>query len=154
MHHQTWFWPISRLNQQWWVPCHSTSGFPTGERSQQHILSVGETSKIVVPLYNARKQTGIINLRANCSSRFMLMLFVLSYKTGNVVNSGTWLAKLPPRAQQSHDSPLFYLRCCKACTHSRQSGHPQSGQCPGREGLVSDEGHPCGSWRRQGWDRA
>ena len=39
----------------------------------------------------------------------MLMLFVLSYKTGDVVNSGTWLAKLPPRAQQSQDSPLFYL---------------------------------------------
>ena len=37
----------------------------------------------------------------------MLMVFVLSYKTGNVVNSGTWLAKLPPRAQQSQDSSLI-----------------------------------------------
>ena len=39
----------------------------------------------------------------------MLIVFVLSYKTGNVVNSGTWLAKLPPRAQRSQDSSLNFI---------------------------------------------
>ena len=50
----------------------------------------------------------------------MLMLCVLSYKTGNVVNSGTWLAKLPPRAQQSHDSFLILSSVLQGL-HSRQA---------------------------------
>ena len=34
--------------------------------------------------------------------------------------------------------PLSYLWCCKPCTHSRQSGHSQSGQCPARLEASSE----------------
>ena len=39
----------------------------------------------------------------------MLMLFVLSCKTWNIVKPGAWLARSPPGAQQSQDSS--YLTC-------------------------------------------
>ena len=47
----------------------------------------------------------IINLWPNCSSGFMLMLFVLLCKTWNVVKPGAWLARPPPGSQQSQDFP-------------------------------------------------
>ena len=78
-----------------------------GKCSRQHVCSVGETSKIAVwvPVYNPSTQTDIIiNLWPNCKPGFMLMLFVLSCKTWNIVKPGAWLARPPPGAQQSQNS--------------------------------------------------
>ena len=65
----------------------------------------------------------------------MLMLFVLSSKTGNVDKPGIWLAKPPSESwEQSQDSSpnlskvLQVLHSQQAVTHS----HSQSRQCPGR----------------------
>ena len=72
----------------------------------------GETSKIAVlgSAYNPRMQTDTINLWTNCSSYFILMLFVLSCKTWNVIKPGAWLARPLPWAQQSQDSaPILSL---------------------------------------------
>ena len=55
----------------------------------------------------------------------MLMLFVLSCKTWNVIKPGPWLA---PAVQQSQNSfPI--LPTSPALT---AGSHSQSGQCPGR----------------------
>ena len=64
----------------------------------------------------------------------MLMLFVFSCKTWNIVKPGSWLARPPPGSQQSQDfSPML----CKVLRvlHSQQAvtpTHSQLGQCPGR----------------------
>ena len=44
-----------------------------------------------VPAYKLRMQTDIINLWPNYKPGFMLMLFVLSCKTWNVIKPGPWL---------------------------------------------------------------
>ena len=50
----------------------------------------------------------------------------------NVVKPGAWLARPPPGAQPFQGlSPVLSL-VLKPCAHSRQSGHSQWGQCPGR----------------------
>ena len=69
----------------------STSGVPVGKGSRQCVCSMGEIFK-------------------NCSSYFILMLFVLSCKTWNVIKPGAWLARPLPWAQQSQDSaPILSL---------------------------------------------
>ena len=45
----------------------------------------------------------------------MLMLFVLSFKTWNVVRPGAWLARAPSGVQQSQD----YLICGAASSYSQ-----------------------------------
>ena len=64
----------------------------------------------------------------------MLMLFVLSCKTWNVVKSGAWLARPPPGAQQSQNSsPILSMVLQVLHKHQAVSpGHSQPGQCPGR----------------------
>ena len=51
----------------------------------------------------------------------MLMMFVLSYKTWNVIKPGAWLSRAPPRAQESQDLPPILSMVLKSCTNSRQS---------------------------------
>ena len=51
----------------------------------------------------------------------MLMMFILSYKTWNVIEPRAWLSRAPPRAQESQDFPLSYLWFYKSFTYSRQS---------------------------------
>ena len=127
MHHQIGFWPTSRLKQHWKVPCHSTSGAPHGKRSQEARCSMGETSKISVwesrvPVYNPTTQTDIItNLWENCSSDFMLTLFVCLLKLGMLLSLCLdWPD--PGRVQQSLKiPPASYLWRFKSCPHSRRS---------------------------------
>ena len=64
----------------------------------------------------------------------MIMLFVFSYKTWNIVKPGSWSARPPPGSQQSQDfSPI--LPKVLRVLHSQQAvtpSHSQLGQCPGR----------------------
>ena len=55
----------------------------------------------------------------------MLMPFVLSCKTGTVVNSGDWLARLPPGAQQYQDSSGIYGVARFALKAGTQGSHSQ-----------------------------
>ena len=75
-----------------------------------------------VTRYNPKTQTDIvISLWANCTSDFMLMLLVLSCKTWKVLKAGAcWPDHLPGLNNLKIPSPS-HLRCCKSCTHSRQS---------------------------------
>ena len=58
-------------------------------------------------------------LIANSNSGVMLMLFVLSWKTWNIVQPGAWLAKPPLGSQQSQD--YLISGAAKSCIHIRQS---------------------------------
>ena len=64
----------------------------------------------------------------------MIMLFVFSCKTWNIVKPGSWSARPPPGSQQSQDfSPI--LPKVLRVLHSQQAVtpcHSQLGQCPGR----------------------
>ena len=80
---------------------------------------------------NSRKQTDIIiNLWANFSSGFMLLLFALLCKTWSVVKPGAWLTGLLQGLKNLKIFPTFYLWCCSLALTS--GSHSQSGQCPGR----------------------
>ena len=70
----------------------------------------------------------------------MLILFVLSCKTWNVVKPGTWLVRPPSGAQQSQDSSPILSKVLKVL-HLQQAvtpSHSQSGQCPGRLEAKSE----------------
>ena len=60
-----------------------------------------------VPAYNPRMHTSdiIISLQPNCKPGFLLMPFVLSWKTWTVAKSEAWVPRPPSGAQQSQDSP-------------------------------------------------
>ena len=77
-------------------------------------------------------QTDTINLWANCSSGFMLMLFFCPVKLGMLLHLGLgW--PVPLQGLNNFRICLqSYLWCLKSCIHSRQPGHSMSGQCPGR----------------------
>ena len=82
-----------------------------------------------IPLIIQRQtQTNIIiNLWANCQLVFLLMLFVLSYKTWNVAKPGLgWSGPLQGSTitrflPQSQDFSSVLSMVCKSCIHSRQS---------------------------------
>ena len=63
----------------------------------------------------------------------MLILFVLLWKTWNVVKTGLWLARHPPGAQQSQNSSpilskvLQGLPSQQVVTHSYSQGSVQAG---------------------------
>jgi hypothetical protein len=95
-----------------------------GKGPRQHVWSVCETSKIAVQssTINPRIQIDTItNVWANCKPGFMVMLFVLSCTTRNVVKPGTWLARPLQGLNHLHIHLPSYLWCCKFCTHCRQS---------------------------------
>ena len=138
--------------QHWEVPCHSTIEVPIGKRSgpREQVSSVGETSKdcslgstLPTPIYNSKRQTGIIiNLWANSSTGFMLMLLVLSCKTWNVVRPGAWLARPPPGAQQSQFS-------CSVMSDSLRPHEPQHARPPCLSPTPGVHPNPCPlSWWR------
>ena len=114
------------------------SGVPgSWEKGPRHCVhSVGETSKIAVRillLIPGWSPTGITsNPWANCSSDFMLIMFVLCCKTWNVTKPGAWLARPLQGLNNLKIYPPFYLWCCKSCTQAVTPSHSQSGQCPGR----------------------
>ena len=132
IHHQTGFWPTSRLKQGWEVPCHSTSGVPNGKRSQaaHPLCSVGETSTtdLLVPIYNPWRLKWIYS-----SNWDQIASLVLPWKTWNVVKPGAWLVRSPPGAQLSQDSSHILSLCRKSWTHS---SHSQSLPVTPSEGSV------------------
>ena len=138
IYHGVGCWPTSRLK---WVqhgnPVLQHTWSPSWERvpSTASALWV-KLQKFGVPGCNLRMQTdNIINLWANCSSCFIIMLFALSCKTWVLSLGLGW-----PNPLQGLNSPkicpLSYLWCCKACTHSRKPGHSQH----------SFQAGPLGSW--------
>ena len=74
-----------------------------------------------VPVYNPRMQASYITLWANWSSGFMLKLFVLLWKTWNVVKPCFGWPDTLQGLNNLKVPPPSYLRYCKACPHSRQS---------------------------------
>ena len=88
MHHQIGFWhPDSNSTGKSHVTAHLEPQMGNGPR--KCVCSMGETSKIAVgvPVYNPRTQTDtIIDLWVNCSSNFMLMLFVSPLKLGMLLS--------------------------------------------------------------------
>ena len=103
-------------------------------------LQFGVLANNGVP-YNPRMQTDmVISLWANCSSGFMLILFVLLCKTWNAAKPEAWLARPPPCSQQSQDcSPI--LPMVLQVSHSQQAvtpSHFQSVQYPGRLDARSE----------------
>ena len=84
------FWPTSRLKQHRDVSWHSTSGVQTGKRSQAaHPLHGWDSKNCSSWFPRIIPQTDIITtLWANCTSGFLFMLFVLSWKLGMLLNLG------------------------------------------------------------------
>ena len=81
-----------------------------------------------VTAYNPRTWTDIIiNLWANSSSGFILMLFVSSYKTWMLLSLGLGWSEPLQGLNKLKICPLTYLWYHKPCTHSKQSGYSQSG---------------------------
>ena len=109
---------------------HLESQLGKGRRQCVHSMGEALTLQFKVPPYHPRMQTDVINLRANSSSGFILMLFVLSYETWMFLNLGLgWSEPLWTTSGVNNLKicVLFDLWCCKPCTHSRQSGYSQSG---------------------------
>ena len=139
IHHHIRFWPTSRLGwrstsrlesfQHWEVPGPSTSGVPVRKRCQEaywlHGWDFKDCSSGLLFTIPGQLQTDIINLWPNCSSAFMLMLFILSCKTWSVAKSGACLPRPPPGAHQPQDSfpilsmVLEVLHSQQAVTHSQ-----------------------------------
>ena len=109
---------------------------PSGEKVPGSMLQLCvrlQRLQFWVSPYNPRTLIDIIsNLWANSSFGCMLILFVCLTKLIMLLS----LQLSRPGALQGLNNlkscPLSYLWCCKPCTHSRQSGHSQSGQCPAR----------------------
>ena len=78
----------------------------------------------------------------DCSSGFMLMLFVLACKTWNVVKLGLGWPD-PLQGPNSLRSIPYVICGATWFALSRQSGHSQSGQCPGRLEARSEA---CSAW--------
>ena len=109
---------------------HLESQLGKGRRQRVHSMGEALTLQFKVPPYHPRMQTDVINLRANSSSGFILMLFVLSYETWMFLNLGLgWSEPLWTTSGVNNLKicVLFDLWCCKPSTHSRQSGYSQSG---------------------------
>ena len=92
-----------------------------------------------VPAFNPRIFTNWYHHQSvtNCSSGFMLMLFVLLCKTWNTDKPGAWLARSslpPPPPPQSQDfcPHLIYGAASLALKAGSHSQSLPVGQCPGR----------------------
>ena len=127
MHHQIGFWhPDSKSTGKSHVTAHLEPQMGNGPR--KCICSMGETSKIAVgvPVYNPRTQTDIItDLWVNCSSDFILLLFVSPLKLGMLLSlcldcQNPWKGSAVSQDSSHISSVLLEVL------------HSQSGQCPGR----------------------
>ena len=99
-----------------------------GKVPKEHVLFMDEEWdfkdwSLGLLFVNPRPQTdSFTNLWPNCSSGFMLILFILSCETWNVVKPGSWLTRPPSQGLSNLKIlPPSYLWCCKSCTHNRQS---------------------------------
>ena len=109
---------------------HLESQLDKGPRQPVHSMGEALTLQFRVPAYHPRMQTDIINLWANRSSGFILMLFVLSYETWMFLSLGLGCSEplwTISRVNNLKICVLTYLCCCKPWTHSRQSWYSQSG---------------------------
>ena len=127
------FSSVQSLSRVWlfatpWITACQASLSITNSQSSLKLTSIKlvmPSSHLILchPLFLLPSIPPSIRVFSNCKPSFLLMLFVLSCKTWNVVKPGAWLARPPSRAQQFNNKipPPSYLRCCKSCTHSRQA---------------------------------
>ena len=125
IHHQIGFWPTSRLNQHWEVLCRSTSGIPTGKRSQAVTPLCGWDFKdchsmfpFIIP---GSKQISSSIFEQNCSSGIMLnfiMLFALFWNLGLLLSPGSHWPDLLQGLKEFQDP---YLPTVFLSWHSQQA---------------------------------
>ena len=72
----------------------------------------------------------IINLWANCSSGFMVILFAWSHKIWNVIKPGAWVARPPTGTQQSQSPPILSKFSRSVLSHSLWPYRLQQGRLP------------------------
>ena len=122
MRHQIGFWPTSRLKQSWEVLWHSTSGVPTGKRSQAASPLCGWDLKncssvlLIIPGHKLTSSSICEQIAGlvSCSC-----CFVLSSKTWMLLSLGLGWSEPLPRAEQTQDlSPNLFM--VPQALHSQQ----------------------------------
>ena len=117
------FWPTSKLKQCWEVPCKTYLESQLGKYQKQSAPWVRlQRQWFGIPfIIQGQTQTNIIiSLWPNCKPGFMLMMFCL-VKLGFLLSPGFGCPGCLQGLNNLKILPPSYLRCCKSCTHSRQS---------------------------------